>query len=129
MFPGYEVDISERVDDDQKPDAVWHRDRAKSMIRKHPEIKQLFGNTRSTAAWCLLFAGLQIGLAVSAGYTPWWSTILVAYFIGSWINVNLFQLAHECNHNFGVQEDRLESTSFYANHVTDVFIGAPFMVD
>ncbi|MDF1843555.1 MAG: fatty acid desaturase [Rubripirellula sp.] len=99
MFPGYEVDISERVDDDQKPDAVWHRDRAKSMIRKHPEIKQLFGNTRSTAAWCLLFAGLQIGLAVSAGYTPWWSTILVAYFIGSWINVNLFQLAHECNHN------------------------------
>ena len=25
--------------------------------------------------------------------------ILVAYFIGSWVNVNLFQLAHECNHN------------------------------
>ncbi len=99
VFPGFEVDISDSVPDDQKPDAVWHRDRAKNMIRAHPEIKELFGNTPSTAFWCLLLAGLQVGLAVVAGGAPWWVMLLVAYVVGGWLNLNLFQLAHECNHN------------------------------
>ena len=64
MFPGYEIDISDRVSDSDKPDAVWHRDRAKNMIRNHPEIKDLFGNTPSTAFWCIAFASAQIALAV-----------------------------------------------------------------
>ena len=64
MFPGYEVDISEPVDDNQKPDAVWHRERAKKMVSDHPEIKKLFGNTPSTAIWCVLFMMLQVGLAL-----------------------------------------------------------------
>ena len=99
MFPGYEVDICDPVDDNQKPDAVWHRDRAKQMIRNHPEIKKLFGNTPSTALWCIGFFAMQVALCLAVSRGPWWLMILVAYFIGSWINVNLFQLAHECNHN------------------------------
>ncbi len=99
MFPGYEVDISEPVDDDQKPDAVWHRERAKKMVREHPEIKMLFGNTPSTAIWCITFMVLQIAFAWGVSRGPWWAMILFAYVIGSWVNVNLFQLAHECNHN------------------------------
>lgn len=99
MFPGYEVDISDHVDDEQRPDAVWHRDRAKKMIKDHPEIKKLFGNTPSTAVWCVVFILLQVGLAWGVSQWPLWVMILVAYVVGSWANINLFQLAHECNHN------------------------------
>lgn len=99
MFPGYEIDVSHHIGDDEKPDAVWHRDRAKKMIKAHPEIKKLFGNTPSTMIWCLLFFTLQVGMAWAVSLGPWWGMLLVAYFIGSWVNVNLFQLAHECNHN------------------------------
>jgi sphingolipid delta-4 desaturase len=82
MFPGYEVDICDPVDDNHKPDAVWHRD--KQMIRNHPEIKQLFGNTPSTALWCIAFFTLQVALSWGVSRGPWWLMILVAYFIASW---------------------------------------------
>ena len=32
MFPGFEADISERVPDGDKPDAVWHRERARDDL-------------------------------------------------------------------------------------------------
>ena len=92
MFPGFEVDICDHVDDDGKPDAVWHRQRAKDMIRAHPEIKQLFGNNPYTAIWCVLLATSQIALAVVASSYQWWVGVAVAYVVGSLININLFQL-------------------------------------
>ena len=99
VFPGFEIDISDRVQDHDKPDAVWHRERAKKMIKAHPEIKELFGNTPSTAVWCLLFAALQVVLAIAVSQVDLWVGLLVAYVFGSWVNINLFMLAHECNHN------------------------------
>jgi len=98
VFPGFEVDISDRVGDRKKPDAVWHRDRAKRMLRAHPEMKELFGRAPSTAVWCLLFTGLQLGLAAAMTSTNVWVLLAVAWLVGAWINVVLFQLAHECNH-------------------------------
>lgn len=98
VFPGFEVDICDRVRDDEKPDAVWHRERAKQMIQAHPQIKELFGHYPLTAVWCLLAAGLQIGLAAAVSHFPWWVTIAVAYGLGAAINITLFQLAHECDH-------------------------------
>ena len=106
MFPGYEIDISDHVGDGDKPDAVWHRDRAKKMLRAHPEIKTLFGNSPGTMVWCLLFFALQIGMAWMVSLGPWWVMIVVAYVFGSWVNVNLFQLAHECNHNLVFKKTR-----------------------
>jgi sphingolipid delta-4 desaturase len=99
VFPGFEIDISDRVQDQDKPDAVWHRERAKKMIQAHPEIKELFGNTPSTAVWCLLFAAMQVGLAFAASLFDLWIVVLVAWVVGPWININLFMLAHECNHS------------------------------
>jgi sphingolipid delta-4 desaturase len=98
VFPGFEVDILDRVPDSEREDAVWHRERAKAMIKAHPEIKELFGNDSSTAFWCLAAAGTQLGIALAVGYAPWWVMLLAAYFIGSSINVMLFQLGHECVH-------------------------------
>ena len=35
VFPGFEVDILDRVPDHEREDAVWHRERAKAMIKAH----------------------------------------------------------------------------------------------
>jgi sphingolipid delta-4 desaturase len=99
VFPGYEVDILARVPDSDREDAVWHRERAKAIVKAHPEVKQLFGNDPTTAFWCLAAAGSQIGLALVASRLPWWGMLLLAWGVGSVINVMLFQLGHECVHN------------------------------
>ena len=99
VFPGYEVDICDRVSDSDKPDAVWHRERARKIVAAHPEIKSLMGNSPSTAFWCLLVAGAQIGVALAASWAPWWGMLLMAYTLGPWLNICLFELAHQCNHN------------------------------
>ena len=98
VFPGFEVDICDRVSDDEKPDAVWHRERAREMIHAHPEIKQIFGNYPLTAFWCFAVAGTQLGIAAAMSHFPWWVTILTAYVFGAPINIALFQLSHECDH-------------------------------
>ncbi len=99
VFPGFEIDICDRVSDEDQPDAVWHRERAKGIIRDHPEIKQLFGRAPVTAAWCIGLAAVQIAIAIAVGSQPWWIIILTAYLLGALINVGLFNLAHECNHS------------------------------
>ena len=99
VFPGFEIDISDQVPDSEKPDAVWHRQRARKMLQSHPEIKSIMGNTQSTAIWCVLVCLLQLSLAVAAGWLPIWAIPIVAYVVGSILNINLFMLAHECNHN------------------------------
>lgn len=98
VFPGFEVDICDRVPDNEKPDAVWHRERAREMLQAHPEIKDLFGHYPLTAVWCVLMAGLQLGLAAAMSHFPWWVAILTAYCVGALLNITLFQLAHECDH-------------------------------
>jgi sphingolipid 4-desaturase/C4-monooxygenase len=99
VFPGFEVDILDRVPDDEKPEAVWHRDRARAILRAHPEIRKLFGHSPSTALFCLLCSGAQVSLAATSAHVPLWAVIGLAWVFGSLLNVCLFQLAHECNHN------------------------------
>ena len=98
VFPGFEIDICDRVPDHEKQDAVWHRQRARDILRDHPEIKELFGHHPTTAIWCVLFAAAHIGLAVGSAWMPWWGCVLAAYVLGSYFNICLFNLAHDCNH-------------------------------
>src|SRR5437773_11800977 len=83
VFPGFEVDILDRVPDHEREDAVWHRERAKAMIKAHPEIKDLFGNDSTTAFWCLAAAAAQIAVALLVSQASWWAVLLVAYFVAS----------------------------------------------
>ncbi|MFO0898535.1 MAG: fatty acid desaturase [Pirellulales bacterium] len=99
VFPGFEVDILDRVSDDEKPEAVWHRDRAKAVLRAHPEVRSLIGRSPITAVACLFCAGLQVALALAAAGLPWWGVLALAWCVGGLLNVCLFQLAHDCNHN------------------------------
>src|SRR4051812_3014043 len=99
VFPGFEVDILDRVPDDEKPEAVWHRDRCRAILRAHPEVRELFGHTPSTAFWCLAVAGSQVGLAMVSAHVAWWTVLALAWVFGALLNVCMFQLAHECNHD------------------------------
>jgi sphingolipid delta-4 desaturase len=99
VFPGFEVDILDRVPDDEKPEAVWHRDRARAILRAHPEVRKLFGHSPASAIFCLLCSGAQLALAATSAHAPLWAVIALAWVFGSMLNVCLFQLAHECNHN------------------------------
>jgi sphingolipid delta-4 desaturase len=98
VFPGFEVDVNERIPDDEKPDAVWHRERARAILRAHPEVKRLFGSSAWSAIPCILVATAQLAIAAWCGWLPWWGMLLAAYLVGSSINVALFQLGHECVH-------------------------------
>jgi len=99
VFPGFEVDICDPVAEENEPDAVWHRHRARSIIRDHPEVKQLFGRAPISALFCVAGAALQIGIAVALIGQPWWVIVLAAWLFGAIINIGLFNLAHECNHS------------------------------
>jgi sphingolipid 4-desaturase/C4-monooxygenase len=98
VFPGFEVDVCDPTPDGQKPDADWHNGRAREMLQSHPEIRSLMGRNPLTAVWCVLLAGIQVALAMAVGCVPWWLVIVLAYVAGAWLNLNLFMLAHECNH-------------------------------
>ena len=65
VFPGFEIDICAK-DPDGKPDAVWHRERARGILANHPEIRELFGHTPATAVWCIGFAVAQVVMALLA---------------------------------------------------------------
>ena len=98
VFPGFEIDILDRVPDDEKPDAVWHRERARAILRAHPEVKDLFGHSLWSVIPCLLAPALQLTLAGATSHFSWWVAIIVAFLIGGPLNIALYQLAHECDH-------------------------------
>jgi sphingolipid delta-4 desaturase len=99
VFPGFEVDILDRVPDQEREDAVWHRERSRAILKAHPEVRALFGHSVWSALPCVGVAAAQIGIAVAVTYAPWWSAIIAAYFVGALLNIALFQLAHECDHH------------------------------
>ena len=112
VFPGFEVDILDRVPDHEREDAVWHRERARAMLKAHPEIKELFGNDPTTAFWCLAVAAAQLGVALAVGFGPWWVMLLAAYFIGTSLDIMLFQLGHECVHGLVFKRPRWNRVLF-----------------
>ncbi|MCA9110601.1 MAG: fatty acid desaturase, partial [Planctomycetaceae bacterium] len=124
VFPGFEFDILDRVPSEEKPDSIWHRDRARAILRAHPEVRELFGHEPSTAAWCVLAASLQLLLAFVAGFwLPWWGAILTAWFIGAPLNIVLFQLAHECDHHLVFKSSRWNRWLFTYTSLPMFFLG------
>lgn len=98
IFPGFEIDICDRVSESEKPDAIWHRERARGLLRDHPEVKKLFGRSSWTAVCCLVVAGVHLSIALMAAKISFWLLIPLAYTFGVFANIGMFNLAHECNH-------------------------------
>jgi sphingolipid 4-desaturase/C4-monooxygenase len=124
VFPGFDFDITDRVPDDEKPDAVWHRERARAILKAHPEVRELFGHYAGTAVWCVLSASLQLSLAAISGlWLPWWGVLLLAWVIGGPLNIVLFQLAHECDHLLVFKSPRANRWLFTYTSLPMFFLG------
>lgn len=76
-----------------------HTQRRKDIIKRHPEVKLLFGSYPWSA---VLIAGLVVLQWVFAWLLydqPWYMILLVAYLGGTVLNHALYVLIHEATHN------------------------------
>jgi sphingolipid delta-4 desaturase len=80
------------------PVAEPHRDRTKTILRSHPEIRELIGPNPTTFWWTLGIVLAQVGLAAFVATRPWWVVFAVAYGLGAFANHALFVMIHECAH-------------------------------
>lgn len=76
-----------------------HFVRTQELLRNHPEVKKLFGNTPFTAWFVLGIVLLQTAIAASLGHMSIWWILLASYTIGAIANHALWTLIHEATHN------------------------------
>mmetsp|Transcript_26968 Transcript_26968/g.41340 ORF Transcript_26968/g.41340 Transcript_26968/m.41340 type:complete len:371 (+) Transcript_26968:139-1251(+) len=90
-----------------KPDFTWmdgeepHRARRMEILKKHPEIKQLYGHEWKTKYMVGATVLLQTCLAFCMKDTSWPLFLLTAYVVGATANHSLFLAIHEWSHNLG----------------------------
>jgi sphingolipid delta-4 desaturase len=75
-----------------------HRERTKSLLKQHPEIRKLIGKNPMTFWIAVGIVALQTALAITLASQPWWLVIVVAYFVGAFANHALFVVIHEVAH-------------------------------
>jgi len=76
-----------------------HAQRARQMLAAHPELRDLAGQTPSTALWVLALVVAQLGLALLVGDRRWMIWVPVAYLAGATIDHALWALIHDTCHN------------------------------
>jgi sphingolipid delta-4 desaturase len=78
-----------------------HRQRAKQILARHPDIRRLFKRDPTSAVWTMALVALQlaIGIGLALLHTPWWGVIVAAYGFGAFANHAVFVLIHEYTHN------------------------------
>jgi sphingolipid delta-4 desaturase len=88
------------------------------MLRKYPQIKELYGPCARTKYVCALLVALQLGAAYLLRGAPWWLVLLAAYLFGGVINQALLLAIHELSHNLGFEKP-------WQNRLFAVFINLP----
>lgn len=76
-----------------------HRSRCLDILRRHPEVRQLFGRNPWTAAYIAAVVILQLALAYLLRGSPWWLIVAAAWTIGAVVSHTAFCLYHECAHH------------------------------
>lgn len=82
-------------------DANCHPQRAREMIKKYPEIRQLMGHYPLTFLYASLMFTFQMFVAFSfAKYdVSWWLIVPASYLVGAVIHHAFFVIIHEAAHN------------------------------
>ncbi len=83
-----------------------HPQRARELVKRHPEVRHLFGQYPTSAVYIAGLVALQIGLAYLLRDASWLWVILAAYLIGAFASHALFVLIHEATHNLIVKDTR-----------------------
>jgi sphingolipid delta-4 desaturase len=98
-----------------------HRDRTKTLLRNHPELRQLIGRNPYTALMILGCVSLQVGLAYLVRDSPWWVLLVTAFSAGACASHALWTLIHECSHN-------LIFSKTYWNTLTSILANLPHLL-
>jgi len=76
-----------------------HRERTKTLLRDHPELRRLIGKNPTTAFMIFGCVSIQVGLAFLLRGADWWLILLTAFTVGACASHALWTLIHECAHN------------------------------
>jgi sphingolipid delta-4 desaturase len=80
-------------------EGVPHHERIKTIMKAHPEIRELIGRNPQSFLYIAGLVTVQISLAFLLRNQPIWLILLVAYFIGAFINHGMFVLIHDASHD------------------------------
>jgi sphingolipid delta-4 desaturase len=95
-----------------------HAARRRELLRKHPEVRELYGPCWKTKYVCTALVLAQLGIAYALREAPWWLILVVAYAVGGVINQALLLAIHELSHNLAFKKP-------WHNRVFAVLINLP----
>ncbi|MEW6282597.1 MAG: fatty acid desaturase [Candidatus Eremiobacterota bacterium] len=95
--------------------------RMKSILKAHPEVRQLFGHCPRTALWAVGLVAAQLCMAAWLDGQPWWVLMLLGYLLGAPANHALWVITHECAH-------RLVFRSLLANRLLTLLANLPQVI-
>jgi sphingolipid delta-4 desaturase len=98
-----------------------HAERRREMLRKYPQIKELYGPCPRTKYVCLALVLVQLASAYALRGAPWWALALVAYAFGGVVNQALLLAIHELSHNLAFDRP-------WKNRLFAAFINLPIGV-
>lgn len=86
-----------------------HLDRRREILKKHPEVKQLFGKNPYLPWSTALMVIIQVAVALNIHYVVdlkfgWLYFILLSYFVGATISHALFLAIHEITHDLAFKK-------------------------
>jgi len=80
-----------------------HTQRAKEIVKRHPEVRRHFGPYPLSGAYIASIVAFQIAFAYQLRVAGWMWVIACAYAIGAFASHALFVLIHEATHNLIVK--------------------------
>lgn len=98
-----------------------HRDRAAEILKKHPEVKDLFGRNFWSAPITIGIVAFQVAIAYAVRDQAWWVALLAAWVLGAIPTHALWVLIHESTHNL-ITRDK------FSNRLLGVIANLPMMV-
>jgi sphingolipid 4-desaturase/C4-monooxygenase len=93
-----------------------HRQRTKTILDAHPEIRNLIGRNPASAIIITSVVTAQLFVAYLLSDSQWWIALLTALFFGAFASHNLYVLIHEAAHNL-IFKNR--SLNFIAGIIAD----------
>jgi sphingolipid 4-desaturase/C4-monooxygenase len=132
------VAIAAKINDDYQDDFIWstedepHASRRKAILKKHPEIKQLYGHDPVLKYKIACAVILQLSLAylfrnqffgVAEQQYSFWLYLAVTWTIGGTCNHLMFMAFHELSHNLGFKQPK--HNRWYAMFVANLPVGIP----
>src|SRR6266403_4744158 len=79
-----------------------HVARARAIVKAYPEVRRLMVRNPWTALIALAIVVGQTGLAWwfgKLGFSYWWLSLLVAYFVGAFADHANYVIIHDATHN------------------------------